>query len=204
VTQHAFIAQPLSYPAGQLGNGASISIRNNVTGNTALEISDGVASTSAIFLFDTRGLPDAYNQVVTTLSTSSLDMTYTFDPRGFITLTNNSGKQGNIVKTGDAANPPAFLIQNFTGNYLDAGTVTWITGQNAGVSMEMKTYDPNTSTVYLWLGMHFPITAGDTFYYYPGCDKTRQTCFSKFNNILNFRGEPDIPGLDAMLAYPGT
>ena len=68
--------------------------------------------------------------------------------------------------------------------------------------MELKTYDTNTSTVYLWLGMNFPIQVGDTFYYYPGCDKRRETCWLKFGNILNFRGEPDMPGLDAALAYP--
>ncbi|MDE5056044.1 phage BR0599 family protein [Wolbachia endosymbiont of Drosophila bicornuta] len=27
-----------------------------------------------------------------------------------------------------------------------------------------------------------------------GCDKTFPTCRSKFNNTVNFRGEPYIPG----------
>jgi uncharacterized phage protein (TIGR02218 family) len=50
--------------------------------------------------------------------------------------------------------------------------------------------------------MPFAIQVGDTFTYAPGCDKTRETCCNKFNNILNFRGFPDIPGMDQYLYYP--
>jgi uncharacterized phage protein (TIGR02218 family) len=53
-----------------------------------------------------------------------------------------------------------------------------------------------------WLGLSFAPQIGDRFFYYPGCDKRRETCFNKFDNILNFRGEPDMPGVDHMLAYP--
>jgi uncharacterized phage protein (TIGR02218 family) len=201
VNQHAFISAPLSYPAGQLGNVAIISIRDNVSHGTALEISDGVNTPLPIFFpFDTTGA-GAFTQIMTALGTSGLDISFS-GVGDNITITNNSGKQGNIVKTGDIALPPAFVIENFTGAYLDGGTITWITGSNAGVSIELKTYDTNTSTVVLWLGANFPIAPGDTFYYSPGCDKTRETCFKKFNNILNFRGEPDMPGLDQALSYP--
>ncbi len=37
-----------------------------------------------------------------------------------------------------------------------------------------------------------------------GCDKTRETCQSKFTNIINFRGEPDVPGVDKLLTTAGT
>jgi len=37
-----------------------------------------------------------------------------------------------------------------------------------------------------------------------GCDKTITTCFSRFNNVVNFRGEPLVPGLDRMLETAGT
>jgi hypothetical protein len=37
-----------------------------------------------------------------------------------------------------------------------------------------------------------------------GCDKTLPTCFAKFNNVVNFRGEPLVPGLDRMLETAGT
>ena len=34
------------------------------------------------------------------------------------------------------------------------------------------------------------------------CDKTPETCHARFGNILNFRGEPHIPGNDKVFSYP--
>ena len=35
-----------------------------------------------------------------------------------------------------------------------------------------------------------------------GCDKSLQTCQLKFDNLLNFRGFPDIPGDDWLVSHP--
>lgn len=43
---------------------------------------------------------------------------------------------------------------------------------------------------------------GDMVRLEPGCDKTVETCRVKFDNLLNFRGFPDIPGEDWLVAYP--
>ena len=48
------------------------------------------------------------------------------------------------------------------------------------------------------------IAAGDTFNAVAGCDKTFETCVAKFNNAVNFRGEPHVPGMDKMLATAAT
>jgi hypothetical protein len=201
ISRHQFTCSPaLVYPAGQLGTEAAIDVHNNVSGGTALEVSDGVNTANAIWLFDVSGSLAAM-QLVDQIIAAGLNMTVVNDS-GRITLTNHTGKQGHISKTGDIADPPAFLINDFAPFYLDQGTIVWITGYNAGVACELKTYDINTTSVVLWLGMLFPITAGDTFFYYPGCDKKRETCLQKFNNMLNFRAEPDVPGLDRMLGYP--
>ncbi len=48
------------------------------------------------------------------------------------------------------------------------------------------------------------ITAGDTFNAIAGCDKTFDACVSKFNNAVNFRGEPYVPGMDRLLATAAT
>jgi uncharacterized phage protein (TIGR02218 family) len=37
-----------------------------------------------------------------------------------------------------------------------------------------------------------------------GCDKRFQTCVSRFNNAVNFRGEPHLPGNDLLTRYPGA
>ena len=36
-----------------------------------------------------------------------------------------------------------------------------------------------------------------------GCDKRFATCRDRFANMLNFRGEPQVPGGDALAQYPG-
>jgi uncharacterized phage protein (TIGR02218 family) len=43
---------------------------------------------------------------------------------------------------------------------------------------------------------------GDTVTIEAGCNKTIFDCQNKYSNILNFRGEPFIPGMDSMLDYP--
>jgi uncharacterized phage protein (TIGR02218 family) len=47
--------------------------------------------------------------------------------------------------------------------------------------------------------MPFPIAAGDAFTIVAGCDRRLESCRQKFANVLNFRGEPFIPGADAVL-----
>lgn len=200
VSQHAFISAPLAYPAGVMGNTAQIQVRNNVSAGTSIEISDGSATATMTWAFDTAG-STAFSDILTVIAANHLNMTVTTGTLT-INLTNNSGLQGSIVKTGDIALPSALLITEFAGGYLDGGVLTWLSGNNTGVSIEIKTYDSNSSTVMMWLGMYYSIQVGDTFSYYPGCDKRRDTCAKKFNNIINFRGEPDMPGVDQMISYP--
>ncbi len=88
--------------------------------------------------------------------------------------------------------------------YFDGGKITWLTGNNAGLSMEVKTYmlggSPDLSTIALQLPMPFTIQAGDTYSMHAGCDKTFATCGSKFSNTVNFQGFPHLPGLDRLVS----
>jgi uncharacterized phage protein (TIGR02218 family) len=58
--------------------------------------------------------------------------------------------------------------------------------------------------VVLAQAMPYAIQVGNSFQIVAGCDKTHQTCISKFNNIINFRGEPFVPGTDAISKTAGT
>lgn len=82
--------------------------------------------------------------------------------------------------------------------YFDGGLVTWTAGGNAGLAMEVKTY--TTGAVVLQLPMPGAVAIGDTYTINAGCDKTRATCRDRFSNVVNFRGFPDIPGNDKVLA----
>ena len=89
-----------------------------------------------------------------------------------------------------------------TSGYYSAGEVQWTSGANIGLSMEVKEY--LNGQVTLMLPMPFTVQAGDTFKAIAGCDKTITTCCNRFANAVNFRGEPYIPGMDAILTTAGT
>jgi uncharacterized phage protein (TIGR02218 family) len=84
--------------------------------------------------------------------------------------------------------------------YYSHGLLTWLTGDNTGFSFEVATYAQTNGVFKLHLVTPYDIQVGDTFEVYPGCNKKIGTCFTKFNNVINFGGFPHIPGNDRMLA----
>jgi uncharacterized phage protein (TIGR02218 family) len=82
------------------------------------------------------------------------------------------------------------------------GVLTWETGSNAGRSIEVKAWTQSTGQIKLFLPMGYAIQVGDVFRIHPGCDKRLDTCIDRFANVLNFRGEPYVPGQDALMSYP--
>ncbi len=86
--------------------------------------------------------------------------------------------------------------------YYDGGLLTWEKGRNAGRTQEIKEWSDGNLALFE-RPFHLP-QAGDRMTIFPGCDKLRATCVSKFHNILNFRGEPDVPGQDKYYATPNA
>ena len=96
-------------------------------------------------------------------------------------------------------------LGGFDDGWFSGGLVTWATGGNAGRQMEVKRHVLNADTsvmIELWRRMSEPIGIADTFTITAGCDKTFATCVAKFDNHLNFRGFPHIPGNSYVLDYP--
>lgn len=86
--------------------------------------------------------------------------------------------------------------------YFANGKLTFTSGVNAGLSMEVKEYADGTFT--LVLPMPYAIAPGDAYSAEPGCDKTFSTCVLRYDNAVNFRGEPHVPGTDRMLETSST
>lgn len=82
------------------------------------------------------------------------------------------------------------------------GTLSFTSGANTGLSMEVKIYVPGEFT--LFLPFPYEVTVGDTYTVTQGCDKTFETCTQRFDNAVNFRGEPHVPGTDRMLETAST
>lgn len=93
-------------------------------------------------------------------------------------------------------------------DFFTAGKVVWQTGQNAGLSKEIKAHavlagSPTGADILLQEPMPYAITVGDTGVFYAGCRKRyTEDCLGKFANTVNFRGFPFVPGQDATLRGP--
>lgn len=86
--------------------------------------------------------------------------------------------------------------------YFAGGLITFTTGLNAGLSMEVRDFAATGFT--LFLPLPHSINVGDIYVVSAGCDKQFDTCIRKFNNAINFRGEPHVPGTDKLLETSAT
>lgn len=92
----------------------------------------------------------------------------------------------------------------FASGWFTGGRVTFDTGANTGLSMEIASHDlheTGEASLQLWKAMPGEIAAGDQFTIRAGCDKAFATCRDKFDNTARFRGFPHIPGNDFSLGY---
>lgn len=87
-------------------------------------------------------------------------------------------------------------------NYFSFGLLNFTSGANAGLSMEVREY--TVGQFILFLPMPYAIAVGDHYSVIAGCDKAFDTCVTRFNNALNFRGEPHVPGTDEILKTSAT
>jgi len=78
--------------------------------------------------------------------------------------------------------------------YFSFGVVTWLTGANTGRKSDVKihTVDTYGSQVEFYIPTIFEIAPTDTFTIVAGCDKSRATCKTNFNNVVNFGAFPDL------------
>ncbi|MDP3136616.1 MAG: DUF2163 domain-containing protein [Burkholderiaceae bacterium] len=75
--------------------------------------------------------------------------------------------------------------------YFDIGDIVMTSGQNLGVVRTVKSYVPGVVT--LAYPLPKPVTVGDTFTIWPGCDGREVTCDTRFSNKPRFRGMPYVP-----------
>jgi len=83
--------------------------------------------------------------------------------------------------------------------YFEYGAITFTAGLNASYRMEVKEYLNANGRIKMFLKLPGLVQVGDTFNVFPGCNKTFSVCKAKFNNVINFRGEPSVPGQDRLV-----
>lgn len=80
------------------------------------------------------------------------------------------------------------------------GSVRWLDGPHAGMTMAVVSTDENG--LVLDMALDPSLEAGIRALLREGCDHTLQTCTGRFANAVNFQGEPFVPGNDLLARHP--
>jgi uncharacterized phage protein (TIGR02218 family) len=157
----------------------------------------------AAFTAEVRGLSERLAQDSGRLysATCSADLG---DARCTVDLTDAAFRgSGAVVALSAISTFSASGLDDFGDGWFSAGKLSFTSGANAGLSVEVKSHRKDSSVSFdLWQAMPEPIQAGDAFSVTAGCDKRFQTCHDRFDNVVNFRGFPHIPGNDFVISYP--
>ena len=97
-------------------------------------------------------------------------------------------------------------IDAFQSGWFTAGKATFTSGDNVGQKLEITghaKHDKGSSRVVvsLWEKPALTVAVGDSIQLEPGCDKLFSTCRQKFDNAMNFRGFPHMPGTEFAMSY---
>ena len=82
------------------------------------------------------------------------------------------------------------------------GRLRFMSGATCGLTSVILAV--NGATIQLRDVPRAPVESGCRVELREGCDKRFTTCVSRFDNAVNFRGEPHLPGNDLLTRYPGA
>jgi uncharacterized phage protein (TIGR02218 family) len=80
------------------------------------------------------------------------------------------------------------------------GSLRWLGGPHAGLAMNIVATDG--LNLVLDTPLDPALVAGARALLREGCDRTLETCATRFANAVNFQGEPFLPGNDLVARYP--
>ena len=112
----------------------------------------------------------------------------------------STGATGMMVESDGA-----FIVApdaNFAPGYFTDGAMTSPTGERHAIKLHDKAAAGDR--VVLWSAQVATFAEGVRVTLGAGCDKSPESCATKFDNISNFRGFPHMPGNDVVAAYPNT
>lgn len=93
-------------------------------------------------------------------------------------------------------------LDAFEDQWFARGRVVW----DGGIQSEIASHRAEGAFAVIELLDHpgAALAESATFTVYAGCDKRLATCRGKFDNVVNFRGFPHMPGNDALRSGPGA
>ncbi|MDT8856310.1 DUF2163 domain-containing protein [Paracoccaceae bacterium Fryx2] len=95
-------------------------------------------------------------------------------------------------------------FRGFDDRWFERGRLVVLSGAAVGMVGVIKNDRLSAAgrEVELWQSLGPQIGPGDLVRLEAGCDRRGETCRLKFNNFINFRGFPYIPGEDWLTTYP--
>ena len=133
-----------------------------------------------------------------TLGGSTVDNTVTFKAIRARRITG--------ITISSVTNHMEFVIAGYTGDapdaFLSGGFALFTSGLNNLVKIGVSSWVLSTKTVKIFQPLTQVLAVSDTLVLISGCDRIRTTCVNAYDNILNFRGEPDLPGDDSIFRIP--
>jgi uncharacterized phage protein (TIGR02218 family) len=107
--------------------------------------------------------------------------------------------------TATALDDVHFTISDIAGvelAYFVHGELRWLAGKNCG--RRHRVIGATSTALILDAPPAFAAAGGVAAELLQGCDKLLATCSSRFANVINFRGEPHLPGNDLLTRFPGA
>ena len=100
-----------------------------------------------------------------------------------------------------------FRWENYTAfpaGFFSRGKLEVLDGPGAGLwgMIKQDKFSGGVRIIELWEPIRTKLAPGIMVRLTVGCDKRGETCRTKFNNYPNYRGFPDVPGEDWVMAVP--
>jgi uncharacterized phage protein (TIGR02218 family) len=105
-----------------------------------------------------------------------------------------------VLTAHDAEANTVTVVCAAAGELLESGTLRWVDGPHAGRAMGVLAGSGATLT--LDTALAATLAPGLRATVIEGCDRTLDTCATRFGNAVNFQGEPFLPGNDMVARYP--
>ena len=109
--------------------------------------------------------------------------------------------EATVIAVASAGQFGVSFSGTFADGFFDRGTARFTAGNLSGTRpIEVFSWT-GAGVVSLWTDLAALPEIGDTLELKQGCGKTRVDCLA-YDNVINFRGFPDVPGTDQVLRYP--
>jgi uncharacterized phage protein (TIGR02218 family) len=152
------------------------------------------------FEAEARGLANAYSQRQGNTYQPGCRVNFGSPQCGVdVSLLTVSGTVTSVSQDGMTIGDASRIEAN---NYFNYGKITMTSGNSNGLAMEVKSYA--VGSIVLQMELSQGVEIGDTYDIEPGCGKRYdEDCIGRWNNGINFRGEPHLPGTDKTILFGG-